>query len=153
MPIVTLSFALPFGVTILRLCASCRNNEAGVVYKRVIEITKSKINNSLAKQIFIPTPLSIECFQNKNQRILYPTFGMLYNAETPKGSEIFIYSSDQIKWLQRDCNKLVLGNINKWHCDTLISFTSGQYDLKSAFTMNPIPINRFGLIKYTKIDN
>ena len=151
--IVTLSLAMPLGLTISRLCASIRANEAGLVYKRVIEITKSKINNSLAKQIFIPTSLSIECYQNKNQRILYPTFGLTHNTETPKGSEIFIYSSDQIEWLEKDCNKLVLGNMTKWHCDTLISFTSGQYDLKSAFTRNPIPVNRIGLIKYTKIEN
>ena len=151
--IVTLSLAIPLGLTILRLCASFRANEAGLVYKRVIEITKSKINTPLAKQIFIPTSLSIECYQNKNQRILYPTFGLTHNTETPKGSEIFIYSSDQIKWLEKDCNKLVLGNMTKWHCDTLISFNSGQYDLKSAFTKNPIPVNRIGLIKYTKIEN
>lgn len=137
------------GLTILKLGSAYTARHTGNLYRNILKISKEIVKAKKGNLVFIPSQLSIENAYESNQRIIFPSVRTIRKEEVPKGTCVLIFSSDQLDWIQK--NPTVFGEKSNWHSDTLINFEDGEYNLASNFKERPTPINKYGLIKFTKI--
>lgn len=145
-------FGLYFiGLTLLKFGSAYNTRQTGDTYRMVLNKSKDIVKSENSNLVFLPSQLSVENAYQSNQRIIFPSLRTIRNQEVPKGSCVLLFSTDQLGWIQK--NPTVFGSISKWKPDTLISFRDGQYNLASNFKKCPTPINKYGIVKYTKISD
>ncbi len=147
----TLSFTLGLyfmGLTILKLGSSYIARNTGNIFREIIKTSKEIVLAESSNLVFLPSQLSIENAYRANQRIIFPSLRTIRNNEVPLGTCVLLVSTDQLGWIQK--NPTVFGSITKWRCETIILFRDGEYNLASNFQKHPIPINKYGIVKFTK---
>jgi len=143
------TFGLYFlGLTLLKVGSDYNASQTGDTYRMVLKMSKDIVKSEHSNLVFLPSQLSAENTYQSNQRIIFPSLRYIRNQEVPKGSCVLLFSTDQLGWIQK--NPTVFGSISKWKSDTLISFRDGEYNLASNFKKHPTPINKYGIVKYTK---
>ncbi len=143
------TFGLYFlGLTLLKVGSAYNASQTGHMYRMVLKKSKDIVKSENSNLVFLPSQLSVENTNQSNQRIIFPSLRSIRNQEVPKGSCVLLFSTNQFDWIQK--NPTVFGSITKWQRDTLIPFGDGEYNLASNFQKHPIPINKYGFVKYTK---
>ncbi len=143
------TFGLYFwGLTLLKFGSAYNASQTGDTYRMVLKKSKDIVKSEHSNLVFLPSQLSVENAYQSNQRIIFPSLRSIRNQEVPKGSCILLFSTDQLDWIQK--NAIVFGSISKWKSETLIPFRYGEYNLASNFKKYPTPINKYGIVKYTK---
>lgn len=144
-----ITFSLYFmGLTIVKLGSAYSARYTGNMYRNILKTSKEIVLAESSNLVFLPSQLSVDNAYQSNQRIIFPSVRTIRKEEVAKGSCILLFSTNQLNWIQK--NQTVFGSITKWHCDTLIPFGDGEYNLTSNFQKHPIPINKYGFVKYTK---
>jgi hypothetical protein len=147
----TLSFTLGLyfmGLTILKLGSSYIARNTGNFYRKILKTSNEIVLAERSNLFFLPPQLSIENAYQSNQRIIFPSLKTMRKNEVPSGTCVLLFSTDQLGWIQK--NPTVFGSITKWQCDTIIPFRDGEYNLASNFQKKLKPINKYGMVKYTK---